>query len=155
MLVTKTAITVTNISKLSPTHFVSQIRHQHRCSHFSRTKFTFWLKVVSLLLFRNISLRFSPKASSSVFWFKRFYFNKIRIILIEFQKYFPNLSYFCNQIITKIHFWIIEKYIFWKLLNFIIGEINCFNFAFDRLKGASIWVWNSRLRTHLELSIQP
>ena len=26
--------TVTNISKLSPTHFVSNIRHQHRCSLF-------------------------------------------------------------------------------------------------------------------------
>ena len=32
MLVTKTAKTVTNISKLSPTHFVSNIRHQHRWS---------------------------------------------------------------------------------------------------------------------------
>ena len=32
MLVTKTAKTVTNISKLSPTHFVSNIRHQYRCS---------------------------------------------------------------------------------------------------------------------------
>ena len=32
MLVTKTAKTVTNISKLSPTHFVSNIRPQHRCS---------------------------------------------------------------------------------------------------------------------------
>ena len=31
MLVTKTAKTVTNISKLSATHFVSNIRHQHRC----------------------------------------------------------------------------------------------------------------------------
>ena len=33
MLVTKMAKTVTNILKLSPTHFVSNIRHQHRCSH--------------------------------------------------------------------------------------------------------------------------
>ena len=32
MLVTKTAKTVTNISKLSSTHFVSNIRHQYRCS---------------------------------------------------------------------------------------------------------------------------
>ena len=32
MLMTKTAKTVTNISKLSSTHFVSIIRHQHRCS---------------------------------------------------------------------------------------------------------------------------
>ena len=32
MLVTKIAKTVTNIFKLSPTHFVSNIRHQHRCS---------------------------------------------------------------------------------------------------------------------------
>ena len=31
MLGTKTAITVTNISKLSLTHFVSHIRQQHRC----------------------------------------------------------------------------------------------------------------------------
>ena len=31
MLRTKTAKTVTNISKLSPTHFVSNFRHQHRC----------------------------------------------------------------------------------------------------------------------------
>jgi len=30
----KKAKTVTNISKLSPTHFVSNIRHQHRCSPF-------------------------------------------------------------------------------------------------------------------------
>ena len=32
MLVTKSTKTVTNISKLSPTHFFSNIRHQHRCS---------------------------------------------------------------------------------------------------------------------------
>ena len=32
MLVTKMVKTVTNILKLSPTHFVSNIRHQHRCS---------------------------------------------------------------------------------------------------------------------------
>ena len=32
MLVTKMTITVTNILYLSPTHFVSNIRHQHRCS---------------------------------------------------------------------------------------------------------------------------
>ena len=32
MLVTKTAKAGTIISKLSPTHFVSNIRHQHRCS---------------------------------------------------------------------------------------------------------------------------
>ena len=31
-LATKTAKTVTNISKLSQIHFVSNIRHQHRCS---------------------------------------------------------------------------------------------------------------------------
>ena len=35
MLVAKTAKTVTNISKLSPTHFVSNICHQHRCSHIA------------------------------------------------------------------------------------------------------------------------
>jgi len=32
MLVTKTVKIVTNISKLSPTNYVSNIRHQHRCS---------------------------------------------------------------------------------------------------------------------------
>ena len=32
MLVTKMAKTATNILKLSPTHFVSNIRHQHRYS---------------------------------------------------------------------------------------------------------------------------
>ena len=32
MLVTKTAKTVTNISNLSPKHFVSNIRHQQQCS---------------------------------------------------------------------------------------------------------------------------
>ena len=35
---TNTAETDTNISKLSPTHFASNIRHQHRCSPFSFTK---------------------------------------------------------------------------------------------------------------------
>ena len=35
MLVTKTVKTVTNISKLSPIHFVSNIRHKHRCSRTS------------------------------------------------------------------------------------------------------------------------
>ena len=35
MLVTKMAKTVTNIVILSPTHFVSNIRHQHRCSHMN------------------------------------------------------------------------------------------------------------------------
>ena len=32
MLVTKVAKSVTNILKLSPTYFVSNVRHQHRCS---------------------------------------------------------------------------------------------------------------------------
>ena len=32
MLVIKAAKTVTNISQLSPTHFVSNIRQQHQCS---------------------------------------------------------------------------------------------------------------------------
>ena len=36
MLVTKTAKPVTNISKLSPKQFVSNIRHQHRCSQTHR-----------------------------------------------------------------------------------------------------------------------
>jgi len=38
MLATKSAETVTNISKLSPTYFVSNIRRQHRCSRFSYQK---------------------------------------------------------------------------------------------------------------------
>ena len=33
---------VTNISNLSPTHFVSNIRHQHRCNHFKLT-LLFWI----------------------------------------------------------------------------------------------------------------
>ena len=37
MLVTKTVKTVINISKLSPTHFICNIRHQHRCSQFKST----------------------------------------------------------------------------------------------------------------------
>ena len=35
LVVTKIAKSVTNILKLSPTHFVSIIRHQHRCSCFT------------------------------------------------------------------------------------------------------------------------
>ena len=45
MLVTEMAKTVTNILKLSPTHFVSNIRHQHRCSRI------WWLIGVSWVLF--------------------------------------------------------------------------------------------------------
>ena len=37
MLVTKTAKTVTKISKLSPTHLVSNSRRQHRCSQILKT----------------------------------------------------------------------------------------------------------------------
>ena len=33
LTVTKLAETVTNILKLSPTHFVSNMRHQYRCYH--------------------------------------------------------------------------------------------------------------------------
>ena len=36
MLVTKIAKTVTKILKLSLTHFVYNIRHQHRCSCFNK-----------------------------------------------------------------------------------------------------------------------
>ena len=36
MLLTKTSKTVTNISKLAPKPFVSNIRHQHRCSHIKK-----------------------------------------------------------------------------------------------------------------------
>ena len=41
MLMTEIAKTVTNILKLSPTHFVSNIRHQHLCSRI------FWSKLVN------------------------------------------------------------------------------------------------------------
>ena len=46
MLVTKKAKTVTNIFKLSPTHFVSNIRHQHRCSQIRVLKLGVCLYVV-------------------------------------------------------------------------------------------------------------
>ena len=46
MLVTKMTITVTNILYLSPTHFVSNIRHQHRSNQFL-------LKVVMMLDFAD------------------------------------------------------------------------------------------------------
>ena len=40
--VTKTAKTVINISKLLPTHLVSNIRHQHRCSRFIGMHWCWW-----------------------------------------------------------------------------------------------------------------
>ena len=47
MLVTKKAKTVTNILKLSPTHFVSNIRHQHRCNR--SPTFTIFLYNVTIV----------------------------------------------------------------------------------------------------------
>ena len=49
MLVAEMAKTVTNILKLSPTHFVSNIRHQHRCSHIFG--FSTHLKVLFFVAF--------------------------------------------------------------------------------------------------------
>ena len=60
MLVTKMAKTVTNILKLSPTHFVSNISHQHRCSPFeapnlkNHTSVTFKYELIEPLLIFTI-----------------------------------------------------------------------------------------------------
>jgi len=50
---------VGNISNLSPTHLVSNIRHQHRCNHYfvnaslkTNEKFLYW-KTIFPLIFRN------------------------------------------------------------------------------------------------------
>ena len=61
MLVTKTAKTVTNISKLSPTHFVSNIRRQHRCSQF-------WPWIISACVrdIINLTKTFFAKLKSTV-----------------------------------------------------------------------------------------
>ena len=56
MLVTKMAKTVTNISKLSPTYFVSNIRHQHRCSR-CRFEYFIW-KINNCQLLTGESLWF-------------------------------------------------------------------------------------------------
>ena len=51
MLVTERAETVTNIFKMSPTHFVSNIRHQHRCSpkFLMENKEMVWLSIIRIL----------------------------------------------------------------------------------------------------------
>ena len=52
------AKTVTNILKLSPTHFVSNIRHQHRCSRFGR-----WIPDFN---FNEIKINGSPVLQSQI-----------------------------------------------------------------------------------------
>ena len=53
MLVTKTVKTVTNISKLSPTHFVSNIRHQHRCSRKVLIIRSLWFYYIMNYMYSN------------------------------------------------------------------------------------------------------
>ena len=50
MLVTKKAKTVIHISKWSPTHFASNIRHQHRCSHIFSNQLMFLLIEILMYL---------------------------------------------------------------------------------------------------------
>ena len=60
MLVAKIAKTVTNILSLSPTHYVSNIRHQHQCYRviISRTLFqeSFHITIFSDLPFKTAAL---------------------------------------------------------------------------------------------------
>ena len=65
-LVTKTVKTVTNISKLSPTHFVSNIRHQHRCNPQTviNNRHQYWSSPFTLVASKD---RFSLSNSSEQF----------------------------------------------------------------------------------------
>ena len=65
MLVTKANKTVTNISKLSPTHSVSNIRHHHRWSRiFHSSKSNSWILLKDAILkkeLRKNDVLFDPK----------------------------------------------------------------------------------------------
>ena len=74
MLVTKMTKNVTNISKVSPTHFVSNIRHQHRCNfqYSTSVKLNWKSSVFELMLaflqttFSNINIYLKTYIS---YWF--------------------------------------------------------------------------------------
>ena len=110
MLVTEIAKTVTNILTLSPTHFVSNIRHQHRCSQFENkvkkksyrrrrpislnSNCNIFPKMISFLVFCQflVSSTFLPFSQLSTFdlkifiWPETFLQNKINIFLFQIWK---------------------------------------------------------------------
>ena len=54
---TKTAKTVTNNSKLSPIYFVSNMRHQHRCSRNKCSLVVTVAKLLALTAYNEKSVR--------------------------------------------------------------------------------------------------
>ena len=68
MLVTEMTKTVTNILKRSPTHFDSNIRHQHRCSFTNRTNLvSLWQCMVGCpLVFGTMKSKILFKAPDGV-----------------------------------------------------------------------------------------
>ena len=84
MFLTKTATIVTDISKLSPTHFVSNIRHQHRCSLKSRMRHRTSLKLNDEFPDRlKIDWRWRHSISESFYVGFRHWFHKIKWFWFE------------------------------------------------------------------------
>ena len=65
ILVRKTVKTVTNISNLSPTHFISNIRRQHRCSHFEPFKCVYLIQSSFSYLDQKCIFKLSDSGSKS------------------------------------------------------------------------------------------
>ena len=112
------AKTVTNISKLSPLHFVSNIRHQHRCS---RPCFVLW------------TIHFNTWPSSFSPWTAMMH-RLCSIVLLLFQ---PNQVILSFQLQTfrlkKFQFLVLSNYVFniiyplYNILhwNYIFFHQNC------------------------------
>ena len=93
MLVTITGKTVTNISKLSPTHFVANVRHQHRCSQS-------WVTVLSLSPTLDVALTFTAKRDRKIqnFIFERNLFSLRDIYILIPWNHFNNSGFESNHL---------------------------------------------------------
>ena len=94
----KTAKTVTNISKMPPTHFVSNIRHQHRCSRnlspTSQSHFNHNLKSKSIEMnqFKLMHFRRNAHFGNSL--------HNVIIIYFQWRK-FTNFSSMTSEFIWR------------------------------------------------------
>ena len=94
MLVTKMAKTVTNISKLSPIHSVSNIRHQHRCSYENSIATQVWKS--SFVRVKNTEVS-----------------SELRHRYVSFFKnHVKKWSQYCNDVMLLLKRWI-NKWRFW------------------------------------------
>ena len=107
MSVTKITKTVINISMLSPTHFVSNIRHQHRCRPPISNCVSIWKPAFVNWSCRSFWIKISSSLSSSPSLFPGHYLN-LTSLIVTHQLWPTNYNYLTNylSVINLLWTWI-------------------------------------------------